>query len=210
VSRIKDDVMLNKPIFMGAAILDRSKLLMFRFHYDVIRQRYGDKARLLFTDTDSLCYHIETPDVYKDMGQMAKHFDTKRLHLRTPALLEHEQEGGGEKVETNGVSISEFVGLKSKMYCFTVGESTKRTAKGIKKAVAQRDLMMGQYKAALDGTACTVKQTMIQSRNHRIGTVSATKSTLSAYNDKRWICDDGVTTRAHGHYLNSRGGVHGA
>jgi hypothetical protein len=47
VSRIKDDVMLNKPTFMGAAILDLSKLLMFRFHYDVIRQRYGDKARVL-------------------------------------------------------------------------------------------------------------------------------------------------------------------
>jgi hypothetical protein len=63
VSRIKDDVMLNKPIFMGASIMDLSKLLMFRFHYDVIREKYGDKAKLLFTDTDSLCYHIETPDV---------------------------------------------------------------------------------------------------------------------------------------------------
>jgi hypothetical protein len=64
---------------------------------------------------------------------------------------------GKFKDETNGVPISEFVGLKSKMHCFTVGESAKRTAKGIKKAVAQRDLMMERYKAALDGTACTVK-----------------------------------------------------
>jgi hypothetical protein len=76
VPRIKDDVMLNKPILMGAIILDLSKLLMFRFHYDVIREKYGDKAKLLFTDTDSLWYHIETPDVYADMGHMASHFDT--------------------------------------------------------------------------------------------------------------------------------------
>jgi hypothetical protein len=51
-----DDVMLNKPIFMGAGILDLTKLLMFRLHYDVIRVKYGDKAKLLFTDTDSLCF----------------------------------------------------------------------------------------------------------------------------------------------------------
>jgi hypothetical protein len=68
VSRFKDDVMLNKPIFMGASILDLSKLLMFRFDYDVIREKYGDKAKLLFTDTDSLCYHIEISDVYADTG----------------------------------------------------------------------------------------------------------------------------------------------
>jgi hypothetical protein len=51
-----DDVMLNKPIFMGASILDLTKLLMFRLHYDVIRVKYGDKAKLLFADTDSLCF----------------------------------------------------------------------------------------------------------------------------------------------------------
>jgi hypothetical protein len=41
---------------------------MFRFDYDVIREKYGDKAKLLFTDTDSLCYHIEISDVYADTG----------------------------------------------------------------------------------------------------------------------------------------------
>jgi hypothetical protein len=181
VSRIKDDVMLNKPIFMGAAIWDLSKLLMFRFHYDVIRQRYGDMARLLFTDTDSLCYHIETPDVYANMGQMAEHFDPSDYPSEHPLFSSMNKKVVGKfKDETNGVPISEFVGLKSKMYCFAVGGSTKRTAKGIKKAAAQRDLMMEQCKAYLDGTACTVKQTMIQSRNHIICTVSATKSALSA------------------------------
>jgi hypothetical protein len=55
VSRTKDDVMLNKPIFMGVIILDLSKLLMFRFDYDVTRVKYGEKAKLLFTDTDCLC-----------------------------------------------------------------------------------------------------------------------------------------------------------
>ncbi len=54
----KETVELNKAIFMGAAILDYSKMLMFRFHYDVVKAKYGDKAKLLFTDTVSLCYSI--------------------------------------------------------------------------------------------------------------------------------------------------------
>jgi hypothetical protein len=184
---------------------------MFRFHYDVIRQRYGDKAKLLFTDTDSLCYHIETPDVYADMGQMAEHFDTSDYPEEHPLYSKVNKKVVGKfKDETRSFPISEFVGLKSKMYCFTVGGKTKRTAKGIKKAVAERELMLKQYKEALGGKACTVKQTMIQSRNHRICTVSASKNALSGYDDKRWICSDGETTRAHGHYLNSCGSVHGA
>jgi hypothetical protein len=152
----------------------------------VIREKYGDKSKLLFTDTDSLCYHIETPDVYADMGQMASHFDTIDYPEEHPLYSKmNKQVVGKFKDETNGVPISDVVGLKIKMYCFTVGNATKRTAKGIKKAVAKRELMHRQYKEALGVKACTVKQTMIQSRDHRICTVSATKNALSAYDDKR-------------------------
>jgi hypothetical protein len=86
---------------------------------------------------------------------------------------------GKFKDETISFPISEFVGLKSKMYCFAVGDTTKRTAKGIKKAVVKRELVLQQYKEPLGGKACTVKQTMIQSRNNRICTVSAIKNALS-------------------------------
>ncbi len=67
---------MNKPIFMGAAILDFSKMLKFRFHYDIVKAKYGDTTNLPFTDTDSLCYSIECEDVYKDLqGDLGKHFD---------------------------------------------------------------------------------------------------------------------------------------
>jgi len=58
---------LNKPIYTGFCILELSKLHMYNYHYNYMIPEYGSRARLLFTDTDSLCYHIQTPDVYEDM-----------------------------------------------------------------------------------------------------------------------------------------------
>ena len=73
----KTEVYFNKPVYVGQAILDLSKTLMFNFHYNYIREKYGNKAVLLFTDTDSLMYEIKTDDFYKDiMGDILEKFDT--------------------------------------------------------------------------------------------------------------------------------------
>ena len=61
------ELVLDKPIYAGMAILDLSKLHMYGYHYGEIKATYGDKAKLLFTDTDSLCYEIETEDLYQDL-----------------------------------------------------------------------------------------------------------------------------------------------
>ena len=65
----KTDIYFNKPIYVGQAILDLSKTLMFDFHYNYIREKYTNKSELLFTDTDSLMYHIQTDDFYSDISQ---------------------------------------------------------------------------------------------------------------------------------------------
>ena len=67
ISRTQQTVVLDKPIIVGFAILELSKVLMYDFHYNVMVKKYGDKLKLLFTDTDSLCYEIETEDFYADI-----------------------------------------------------------------------------------------------------------------------------------------------
>ena len=69
VELYKSSVWLNKPIFAGVTILDLSKLLVLDFHYNTIKRKYGDRAKLLLTDTDSVMYHIETEDLYRDIQQ---------------------------------------------------------------------------------------------------------------------------------------------
>ena len=58
---------LNKPAYVGMCILDFSKVLMYEFRYDYIKNKYWKNSRLLFTDSDSLMYEIKTEDVYKNM-----------------------------------------------------------------------------------------------------------------------------------------------
>jgi hypothetical protein len=67
----------NKPIYLGMCILDLSKTLMYNFHYDYIKMKYRNKAKLLFTDTDSLTYEIQTKDYYNDIANDVQvRFDT--------------------------------------------------------------------------------------------------------------------------------------
>ena len=202
----KEEVTLDKPIFMGAAILDFSKELMFKFHYDVIRAKYGDKAKLLFTDTDSLCYHIETEDVYKDLeDELGSYFDFSAYPEDHPLHSTTNKKVPGffkdEAVDGKFQTISEFCGLRAKMYSYSVGGKDKFTAKGIKKCVAKKELNLELYKEVLKGkTDHRVKQTGIRSNRHEIYTQEITKRGLSAYDDKRWITCDRVSTLAHGHY----------
>ena len=74
----KVKVVMNKPVYLGKAILDLSKIVMYEFHYDYMKRKYADdKLTLCYMDTDSLIFDIETNDFYKDIaGDVESRFDT--------------------------------------------------------------------------------------------------------------------------------------
>ena len=81
-------VTLDKPSFVGVAVLDLSKLLMYDFFYNYLKPKYGDNVKLLMTDTDSFLLEIETKDVYNDIRKdVPDYFDTSDYPDDHPAQL---------------------------------------------------------------------------------------------------------------------------
>ena len=111
----KKELKFNKPVYLGMSILDLSKTLMYEFHYNDMKQKYGDKAILCFTDTDSLKYLIQTEDFYKDISVDVKDkFDTNNYPPNHPSGMPsglNKKVLGMMKDEAGGEIIDEFVGL---------------------------------------------------------------------------------------------------
>jgi hypothetical protein len=194
----------DKPVYLGMCILDLSKTLMYDFHYNYIKSKYGDKAKLLFTDTDSLAYEIETDDFYKDISpDIQLKFDTSDYPNDHPLAGVNKKVLGMFKDEACGKQIAEFVGLRAKLYSYRMhcsGRSHKK-CKGIKKRVVEKNITFDDYKECLfSRTEQLRKMNVIRSHCHEIYTEELNKVALSANDDKRIILDDGVHTLAYGHY----------
>ena len=84
VHKIKEALTLNRLAYVGMCILDLSKTLMYNCYYNYIKKRYGNRAKLLFTDTDSLTYEIETEAVYKDFWNDKDMFDNSDYPESSP------------------------------------------------------------------------------------------------------------------------------
>ena len=105
----------NKPVYCGMAILDISKTLIYDFHYDYILPKYGKNQKLLFTDTDSLCYEIETEDFYEDISNDVEgYFDTSNFPKDHPSGIpgENKKVPGMMRDEAGGKIIEGFIGLE--------------------------------------------------------------------------------------------------
>ena len=114
----KTKLVFNKPVYCGMAILDISKTLIYDFHYAYILPKYEGKQKLLFTDTDSLCYEIETEDFYTDIsGDIEGNFDTSNFAKNHPSKIQgkNKKVPGMMKDEAGGKIIEEFVGLRAKL-----------------------------------------------------------------------------------------------
>ena len=198
----KSKIYYNKPIYLGMSILDLSKTLMYDFHYKHIKDKYNENAELLFTDTDSLMYEIKTEDVYKDM--ILEKFDTSNYpkdHFLYTDL--NKKIIGKFKDEAGGQQITEFVGLRAKLYSFILDEDDIKKAKGIKQSIVKQDIKFQDYKNCLfSGEKFSVIQNTIQSKNHELYTQSMEKIALCPMDDKRNISKDKIHTKALGFIKN--------
>ena len=154
IHKTKPTLKLNRPAYVGMCILDLSKTLMYDFHYNYIKSQYGDKARLLFTDTDSLTYEIEADDVYQDFWKDKHLFDNSDYPKSSPFFV------NVIKQELQHDNYNDILFNKKKM----------------------RHIMR-----------------LIKSEKHQIGSYVVDKISLSCFDDKRYIHENGVTSYAYGH-----------
>ena len=186
-------------------ILDLNKTLMYDFH-NYIKQKYEDKAKLLFTDTDSLMYEIQTEDFYKDISKDVKdRFDTSDYPSNHPSGIPsglNKKVLGMFKDEVAGKIIDEFLGLRAKLYSYKMfeGEESKK-CKGVKKSVVENNISYEDYKnCLLTRKEKLQKMNIIKSHGHVLFTEEINKIALSSKDDKRHILEDGIHTLALGNY----------
>ena len=201
----KTKVIFDKPLYLGMCILDLSKTLMYNFHYNYIKPKYNERAKLLFTDTDSLCYEIQTKDFYKDISlDVECLFDTSNIpkgHSSGIKVGVNKKVVGMMKDEAGGKIIEEFVGLRAKLYSYKMFEGKEeKKCKGVKKGVVESTISFKDYKKCLfSGKKQHRQMNTLRSRKQNIFMEEINKIALSADDDKRIILSDKINTYAIGH-----------
>ena len=212
MGRIK--VVMNKPVYLGQAILDLSKIVMYEFHYDYMTQKYSsNRLQLCYLDTDSLVYRIQTEDFYEDISEdVPARFDTigdipdrspegDRAQRRPLPIGLNKKIIGLTKEELGGIIMTEFIALRPKLYSYKVlnGAESKK-CKGIKKCVVKKTLTFEDYKSCLFNSDTFYRsQLMFRSMKHEIFTIEVNKVALNRDDDKRISKKDGISTLARGH-----------
>ena len=200
----KTEVKMNKLIYLGQAILDISKTLMYEFWYDYIKTKYGDKARLCYMDTDSFIMHIKTEDFYKDISNdLDKWFDTSNYDKNDYRPLEI---GKNKKVidkfkdELGGKTMTGFCALRAKAYAYKLDDDTEmKKAKGTKKCIVKREITFKNYVDALFKDKVLIKsQQRFKSNHHKVYTEKVNKIALSSNDDKHIRTFAKVTTYPYG------------
>ena len=194
----KIKVVMNKPVYLGQAILDLSKIVMYEFHYDYMKQKYPEGLILCYTDTDSLIYDKKTDDFYKDIAEDVKdRFDTSGYNPDRPLSVGlNKKVIGLMKDELGGEIMTEFVTLRPKMYAYKTRSAKFKKCKGIKKCVVKKTISFEDYKNCLFiGETSYRSQLMFRSSKHKVKTLEVNKLALSRDDDKR-ITANGINSLA--------------
>ena len=193
-------MLLNKPIYVGMSVFDLSKHLMYNFYYNTLNKNYGDNIRLLYTDTDSVIIHVTTDDIYCDMQANISDYDTSNYPADHPLFSTANKNVIGKfRDESGGRLMTEFVGIRPKMYSYAGEESGKR-AKGVKKSELRKTISHDDYRTCLLEKNVYVRDMpTLRSYKHTIDGETVHKLALAPLDSKRYILEDGITTLAFGH-----------
>ena len=200
----KIKIIMNKPVYLGQAILDISKTLMYEFWYDYLKPKYQIKAKLCYMDTNSFIIHIEAEDFYKDTANdVNRWFDAsayKEKDERPLTTGKNKKVIGKFKDELNGKIMKEFCALRAKAYAYLMEDSSKhKKAKGTKKCIIKKEITFRNYKDCLFSGEIIIKpQQRFRIDHHRVFTEEVNKIALSSNNDKRIQTFDKVTTYPYG------------
>ena len=199
----KTRVKLNKPLYLDMSILDITKTLMDKFWYDYFKPKYGDRAKLCYTDTDSFIVYIKNEDFFQDISNdVEKWFDTSNYNEKDKIHLpigKNKKVPGLFKDELGGKIITEFVALRPKAYSYLDDDGhDHKKAKGTKKCVIKQKLMFQNFKDRLFHNKNVYRsQQRFKSYNH-VYKEEVNKIALSANDDKRLQTFDRITTYPYG------------
>ena len=195
----KTKVKMTKPLYLGMSILDISKILMYEFWYDYINPKYGDKAKLCYTDTDSFIIHIITEDFFEDISNDVEvWYDTSNYDKNDKRPLpigKNKKVPGLFKDELGGKIITEVVAIRPKTCAYLIDDGSEhKKAKGTKKCVIKQKLIFKNYTDCLsDNKNVYRSQQRFKSYNDNVYTEE-----VSNNDDKRIQIFDGIETYSYG------------
>ena len=206
-------VVMKKPVYLGQAILDLSKIVMYEFRYDYMKPKFKD-LKLCYMDTDSLIYNTKTKDFYADIADdVPARFDTSGYCPNWPLPIGlNKKVIGLMKDELGGAIMTDFIALRPKLYSCkkldgvedTAGWGEVKKCKGIKKCIVKKTLTFDDYKDCLfDDSTEYRSQLMFRSMKHDIFTLKVNIVALNRDDDKRISKEDGISTLARGHWAIS-------
>ena len=147
----KTELVFNKPVDIGMSILDISKTLMYDFHYNYMKNKYGENCKLMMTDADSLMNEIKTEDFYKYIkDDVLEKSGTSNFLESHPSGIQRMNKKVIEIVKSETIEkeeISEFCGLSAKLYAYKMCENgmEEKRCKRVKKNVALKSIHFEHY-----------------------------------------------------------------
>ena len=197
----KIKVVMKKPLYLGQALLDLSKIVMYEFHYDYMVPKYAENLKLCYMETDLLVYHIKTKDFYAEVADHVQtRFDTSGYCPNHPLPIGlNKKVIGLMKDELGGAIMTEFVALRPKLYSYRkLDGSEDKKCKGIKKCIVKETLTFDDY-YIFNPDAIYRLQLMFRSSKHEVHTIEVNKVALNRDVNKRISKKDGISTLACGH-----------